>query len=114
MLIHRLYPGTPLASLLSSRNALSGAPCLQELPANNFPQYAVLPISTFHVGPDQSDSRSNPNPNPNPNPLGGSRSTGADARLRRVFWWRFSKKARAAEKPVSINQTSDLQEVIGR
>ena len=26
-------------------------------------------------------------------------------RFRRVFWWRFSKKARAAERPVSTNQT---------
>ena len=89
-----------------------GAPYLQELPVNSFLQDAVWPISIFHVGPHKPDRK--PNSNPNPNPLGGSRSAGAVARLRRVFWWRFSKKARAAEKPVSINLTSDLQEVIGR
>ena len=64
-------------------------------------------ISTLHVGPDQPDPRPIPNPNPNPNPktdpLGGSRSAGAATRLRRVFWWRFSKKLRRPEsQPRSI------------
>ena len=36
---------------------LLGVPCVQELPANNLLQVAVWPISTFHVGPDQSDLR---------------------------------------------------------
>ena len=49
----------------------------------------MWPLSTFHVGPDQSDPRCTPNP-PNPYPLGGSRSVGAVARFRRVL--RFSKK----------------------
>ena len=30
------------------------------------------------------------------------------------FWWRYSEKAGAAEKPVSTNQASVLQEVICR
>ena len=50
-------------------------------------------ISTLHVGPDQ----------PDPNPLGGSGSAGAATRLRRVFWWRFSKKTPGGRK-ASLNQ----------
>ena len=63
----------------------------------------VWSISALHVGPDQPDLRRNPNPNPNFDPLGGSRSTGAVTRLHRVFWWRFSKKKRAAQK-ASLDQ----------
>ena len=50
----------------------------------------VSSISTSHVGPDQPDPRSDLNPKSNP--LGGSGSVEAIPRLRRVFWWRFSKK----------------------
>ena len=89
-------------------------PYAQELPADNLLQNAVRPISTFHVGPDQ------PNPRPQtltltliliPTLVEGSRSAAAVARLR-CFWWRLKKKARAAENPISTNQTSALQEVI--
>ena len=85
------------------------APYLQELPADNYLQGAVWPISTFHVGPDQPDLRRNPN-HITPTP-----TLWAIAPLRRVFWGRFSKKAWASETSVSTNQTrSVLQEVICR
>ena len=88
-------------------NIAQGAPYSQELPANDFLQDGVWPSSTFNVGPDQPDPR--PNPYPNPEPLEGSRSARAVARvarLRRVLWWRFSKKSRVVENPVSTNKTS--------
>ena len=129
MVFRSLFNPTLLAYRLQCDGGRLGHPCHRSgilarpicrsfagAAANNFLQDAVWPISTFHVGPDQPDPRPNPNPNNNNNPvpLGGLRSAGADARLRRVFWWRFSRKARAAQNLVSTNQTSDLQEVICR
>ena len=43
---------------------LTGAPYVQELPANNFLQDAVWPISTFLVGSYQPDARPKPHPTP--------------------------------------------------
>ena len=104
----KFYVHTRCAIRASScfRHALfAGATC------KNFLQdTAVLPFSTFHVGPDQPNPR--PNPNPNPNPWGGSRSGGAVVRLHRVFWWRFCKKAMAAENLASTNKTNALQKVL--
>ena len=56
----------------------------------------VSSISTLHVGPGQPDPTSNPSPNPKPS--GGSRSTGAVTRPRRVFRWRFSEKKPGGRK----------------
>ena len=78
---------------------------MQELPANNFLQDAVWPISTFHVGPDQPDPTRNHKPSPSPIPTPDSRPSGAVARLRFVVWWRFSQKKRTAENPVSTNKS---------
>ena len=72
----------------------------------------VSSISTLHVDPDQPNPR--PDPNPNPNPSGGSRSAGAVTRLRRVFWWRFSNKLRAAEIPGLTNNTRILHSFLCR
>ena len=65
----------------------------------------VSSIPTLHVDPDQPNPRPVPipNPNPNPNPLGSSGSAGSVTRLRRVFWWRFSKKTPGGRK-TRLNQ----------
>lgn len=66
----------------------------------------------------QPDPNSNAIPNLNPDPLGplgGSRSTGAIARLRPLHRWRFFPKTeRLAETPVPTNQTLVLHELFSK
>ena len=92
-------------TILAATPTAIGGPTAAGISSNRVHSSSSCHWRRVHSSRSGTAAAADPNRNPNPNPFEGF------TRLRRVLWWRLSKKSRADERPASTSKTSILHKV---